>query len=344
MPVRFPRITPIDDCILFSHDLRSNDPCLVEFAPDMTFLSPTIDLRQLRGQESAALVQSQDINRHALVSGGAIVRVRKWVVLSGRAIASLVTSEGRSRRRRHYFRLNAVPLICLRALQEFKVRMLRSWLRRNADVGPLRRPYVYFALHYQPERTTDPEAGWFSDQILALELLSSALPDEWTIYVKEHPRQVGVTPADLRQKNYRNVRYYQRLTAIRGVEMVSPWRSSAELIANCELVSSCTGSVLWEGLIQGRPGISFGPTWHSACRSTPVVTTLPSLRSALVRLVGMTREDVHADLEEFLGKARHSFVTSAFNTEQADRSSIDAHVLAENTASAFMESLVEDSV
>ena len=339
IPVRFVRTSPIDDCVLLSYDLQHNDPCIVKFSPEMAFLAPAIQLSHLRRQGSATLAESRKSNRQFLARGAVLRRARAWGELIGRAILSMVSAERRLERSRHYFRLSAISLVYNRVIQELRVRRFRSWLRRNSATGPLHRPYIYFALHSQPERTTDPEAGWFSDQILALELLSSALPDGWTIIVKEHPRQVGVTPADLRQRNFRSVRYYERLSAIPGVTIVSPWQSSSELIEHCEMVVSCTGSVLWEGLLQGRPGVSFGPTWHSACRSTPVVTTLSALRQEISRLVDLTPEDVYRDLEGFLRESRYSLVRSAGNTDQARRSRTQGDVLATNAAACLVESL-----
>ena len=52
--------------------------------------------------------------------------------------------------------------------------------------------FLLFALHFQPERSTMPEGGIFNDQILALKLLSQNIPDNFIIYVKEHPRQFDI--------------------------------------------------------------------------------------------------------------------------------------------------------
>src|SRR4030043_207253 len=46
------------------------------------------------------------------------------------------------------------------------------------------KPYIYFPLHYQYEATTCPMGGIYSDQLLAIELLSRA---GIQVYVKEHP-------------------------------------------------------------------------------------------------------------------------------------------------------------
>ena len=47
--------------------------------------------------------------------------------------------------------------------------------------------FIYFGLHYEPEKTTLPDGGRFHDQFLALVKLREFIPDEIKIYVKEHP-------------------------------------------------------------------------------------------------------------------------------------------------------------
>ena len=44
-----------------------------------------------------------------------------------------------------------------------------------------------FLLHFEPERTTLPELCEFSSQIDCIKYIDSILPNEYTIYVKEHP-------------------------------------------------------------------------------------------------------------------------------------------------------------
>ena len=46
--------------------------------------------------------------------------------------------------------------------------------------------FVYVASHFQPEKTTTPNANIFQWQELILEILNASIPENWMIYFKEH--------------------------------------------------------------------------------------------------------------------------------------------------------------
>ena len=49
--------------------------------------------------------------------------------------------------------------------------------------------YVYYALHYEHERSTNPDGGDYHDQFRVIQSLRSMLPKSIKILVKEHPSQ-----------------------------------------------------------------------------------------------------------------------------------------------------------
>lgn len=109
--------------------------------------------------------------------------------------------------------------------------------------------YVYFALHLQPEKTTSSWGGLFNDQLLAIERLSSMIPDDWLIYVKENPIQGFFMRGEW---------FYKRLSMIPKTIMVPDGTNTYKLLAGCQFVSTITGTVGWEAIKGGKNVLTFG--------------------------------------------------------------------------------------
>lgn len=132
---------------------------------------------------------------------------------------------------------------------------------------PLR--YMYFPLHYEPERTTNPDGGDFHDQMRCLAVLRSLIPADVEILVKEHPSQFNH-----RMKGHlgRSPAFYEMIRNISGVLLVPLETSSAELIRGSESVASVTGTVALEAAILGKPSLVFGASWFEGCPNVEVYT------------------------------------------------------------------------
>ena len=57
----------------------------------------------------------------------------------------------------------------------------------NFDIN--NKEYVYFPLHYEHERSTNPDGGDFHDQFKAIQCLRNLIPENIDIIIKEHPSQ-----------------------------------------------------------------------------------------------------------------------------------------------------------
>jgi hypothetical protein len=108
--------------------------------------------------------------------------------------------------------------------------------------------YVFFGLHMQPESTIDVYAHFFSNQTRVIELISRSLPPTHRLLVKLHKSDVP---------NYSRERLAQ-YCAFPGVELVSPYADTRELIENAEIVFAIQGTIGLEAALLGRPVIMFG--------------------------------------------------------------------------------------
>lgn len=156
--------------------------------------------------------------------------------------------------------------------------------------------YVYLALHYQPERTTIPDGGQFSDQFNVARVLAESLPDGWRLYVREHPRQFR---RPLIFSKVRSEGYYERLAAIPRVTLVSLDFPAADLIRRSRAAATVTGSTAWEAVQQSRPGLVFGNAWYLHCPGVIRINGAATCRAALSSIAGGSHRVDPTDVAAF---------------------------------------------
>ena len=133
--------------------------------------------------------------------------------------------------------------------------------------------YVYFALHYQPEASSNPlGVREYTDQIFAINLLARSLPEDMKVYVKVHPEQL----APLRSKDY-----YLDIKRINNIRIIKSQCSTYNLIQNAFAVSSLTGTVCWESQFFGIPAILFGYSQKNLAPLSYHVRTYEECRDAI---------------------------------------------------------------
>lgn len=162
----------------------------------------------------------------------------------------------------------------------YKERLRRDYERLAVTPG-LDRPYVYVALHCQPERTTSPLAEFLNDQRLVIELVSRTLPEGWCVYVKEHPWQLH---PNSRMQIDREPGYYADIAALPNVFLVPLRTSSSELTDQARAVVSVTGSAGFQAIMRGKPVLIFGHAWYKDCEGAFFAVDEPACRDALARI------------------------------------------------------------
>ncbi|MBI3046059.1 MAG: hypothetical protein HYY86_00730 [Candidatus Harrisonbacteria bacterium] len=144
------------------------------------------------------------------------------------------------------------------------------------------KPFIYVPLNYQPERTSSPQGGVFVNQILMIEILAASVPSDWLIYVKEHPSQW--LPRGLNFFNCRYRGFYKSIARLPNVRLVPMATGTHELIRNCQVLATVSGTAGWEALMRAKPVLVFGFPWYKECSGVFKVNNVESCKDAIWRI------------------------------------------------------------
>lgn len=124
--------------------------------------------------------------------------------------------------------------------------------------------YVYYPIHFEPERTVCPEGGIkFSDQIRIIKLLRKSIPQNIKIIVKEHPNQFILHNAQIESLYYKKKEFYEQIIKIKNVVIAKLDYNSIELIKNSICTCTISGSAGWEALSLNKKVIIFSNAWYA---------------------------------------------------------------------------------
>ncbi len=150
----------------------------------------------------------------------------------------------------------------LKVKNKRKSNLLKSLIKNSETPDLHNTKYVYFPLHFEPERTTNPDGGYFHDQFLAIESLRKLVPSSIAIFVKEHPSQIFFSGKGSRG---RSPLIYSLIKKIENTKIVSTEVDTIDLIKNSNLVATISGTVAIEASILGKHSIVFGNSWYAGC-------------------------------------------------------------------------------
>jgi hypothetical protein len=196
---------------------------------------------------------------------------------------------------------------------------------------PSDKPYIFLALHYQPERNSNPVGGIFADQVLAVEMIAKNLPEGWKVVVKEHTQQLH--PYSKGERS-RDISFYRDINHISNVCLVSENLSSFDLIDGAAAVATISGSAGWEALCRGKATLVFGAAWYQYCRGVFRIRTNDECRLALRRIAdGLVASD--SDIKIFLSTLENVSCKGIIDPTIEERGNLDDSMIARNMALAI---------
>jgi hypothetical protein len=198
----------------------------------------------------------------------------------------------------------------------YKYKMRKGYEQRSINPNYSNK-YVYFPLHYQPERTTSPEGGQYVHQYLIVNLLSSLVSDDTAIYVKEHPSQFS---SRLNGERGRKREDYSDLMNENNVELVSQSADQFDLIDNSEFVVTITGTAGWEAILRGTPTIVFGNAWYRSSPGCFYVKTKSELKDVIDNITSNKSIISSSKVEKFISEAEAQGYYGALNSSEENNS------------------------
>lgn len=145
---------------------------------------------------------------------------------------------------------------CMKDLKKFYKKVSVTQVERK-------KPAVFYALHYEPEASFMNKV-FYDSQLYNIQMLASALPEGWILYVKEHPHQVRLFNRTKFMslkciENYRDKEFYRQILENSNVRLLG-WDMNSNQIMEMEeirAVSSINGTVALECIEKQKPVILF---------------------------------------------------------------------------------------
>lgn len=153
--------------------------------------------------------------------------------------------------------------------------------------------YILYFLHFEPDLSTLVWAVYFKDQLSFVKKLAFSIPFGYRVYVKEHPLMVN-----------RPRGFYETLRDIPQVRLLSPDESTRDLLMNCALVCTITGTIGWEALLLKKPVIAFGNVFYNCYEGVTALRDWERLSQTINELLNRTNIDEEKKLIEFVASVK----------------------------------------
>ena len=149
-----------------------------------------------------------------------------------------------------YYGRTKLKVIRIILINEIKKRYRKYFINKNLIHNiENQRPFVYFPLQTDPERSTLIAAPRFSNQIEVITNIAKSLPDGYDLYVKEHPLMI--------LREWRSISDYKQIMNLPNVKLFHPSVKSENIIKKSSLVISINSTSGLEAGFYDKPSITF---------------------------------------------------------------------------------------
>lgn len=158
--------------------------------------------------------------------------------------------------------------------------------------------FVYFPLHYQPERVLLFDAPFYDNQISIIISIAKSLPIDHLLYVKEHPLMGTI--------GWRELSFYKKIMDIPNVKLIHPSVKPAEILSKSSLIITIAGTTGLEAAFYNKPSIVFTDQFYSELSFVYRLKNIGELANAIKESIDKSVNKL--ELAELIQKIdQHSF-------------------------------------
>lgn len=176
-------------------------------------------------------------------------------------------------KRAHYLGINGGGLNFIELFCEFcKMKKMEFFLNKISVHPDYGEKYIIYFLQVEPEGTIQVRCT-LQSQLVAIKMLSKALPKGWKLYIKEHPCQYkfnmeGCSHYLISKFKYRTKFFYKEIMSLKNTKIIKKEISSRDLAQNSQAVSTFNGTIIAEVISMKKPALIFGgeTTIYKKCK------------------------------------------------------------------------------
>ena len=205
-----------------------------------------------------------------------------------------------------YYGRTKLKVIRIMLINEIKKRYRKYFINKNLIHNiENQRPFVYFPLQTDPERSILIAAPRFSNQIEVITNIAKSLPDGYDLYVKEHPLMI--------LREWRSISDYKQIMSLPNVKLFHPYVKSDNIIKKSSLVISINSTSGLEAGFYGKPSITFSDQDFSYLSFVHQVKSFQELPDAIKK--SLKKKVNISDLNNYVNLIEsNSFETDLFGT------------------------------
>ena len=173
-----------------------------------------------------------------------------------------------------YYGRTKFAVLRITLINEIKKKCRKYFIDKNLIHNiESKKPFIYFPLQSEPERSTLISAPLFTNQIEVITNIAKSLPNGYNLYVKEHPLMLI--------RGWRPISYYKQIMSLPNVTLIHHSVKTDYIMKRSSLIISISGTSALEAGYYNKPSITLSDQDFSYLPFVYKLKTLQDLPDAI---------------------------------------------------------------